>query len=47
MNDMRKKYKAMLKAPEILVMPGVFYGFSTAIVGKMGFKAGFVFRCGH
>ena len=46
MNDMRKKYKAMLKAPEILVMPGVFDGFSTAIVEKMGFKAGFVSGAG-
>ena len=45
-NDMRKKYKAMLEAPEILVMPGVFDGFSTAIVEKMGFKAGFVSGAG-
>ena len=45
-NDMRKEYKAMLEAPEILVMPGVFDGFSTAIVEKMGFKAGFVSGAG-
>ena len=45
-NDIRKKYKAMLEAPEILVMPGVFDGFSTAIVEKMGFKAGFVSGAG-
>ena len=45
-NDMRKDYKAMLEAPEILVMPGVFDGFSTAIVEKMGFKAGFVSGAG-
>ena len=45
-NDMRKEYKAMLEAPKILVMPGVFDGFSTAIVEKMGFKAGFVSGAG-
>ena len=45
-NDMRKEYKAMLEAPEILVMPGVFDGFSTAIVEKMGFRAGFVSGAG-
>ena len=45
-NDMRKDYKAMLEAPEILVMPGVFDGFSTAIVEKMGFRAGFVSGAG-
>ncbi|MEC8369409.1 MAG: isocitrate lyase/PEP mutase family protein, partial [Pseudomonadota bacterium] len=45
-NDMRKDYKAMLEAPEILVMPGVFDGFSTAVVEKMGFKAGFVSGAG-
>jgi len=45
-NNMRKEYKAMLEAPEILVMPGVFDGFSTAIVEKMGFKAGFVSGAG-
>ena len=45
-NDMRKEHKAMLEAPEILVMPGVFDGFSTAVVEKMGFKAGFVSGAG-
>ena len=45
-NDMRKEYKAMLEAPKILVMPGVFDGFSTAIVEKMGFRAGFVSGAG-
>ena len=45
-NNMRKEYKAMLEAPELLVMPGVFDGFSTAIVEKMGFKAGFVSGAG-
>ncbi|MBG03245.1 MAG: carboxyvinyl-carboxyphosphonate phosphorylmutase [Rhodospirillaceae bacterium] len=45
-NNMRKEYKAMLEAPELLVMPGVFDGFSTAIVEKMGFRAGFVSGAG-
>ena len=44
-NDMRKNYKAMLEAPEILVMPGVLTGLA-AIVEKMGLKRG-SFRCGH
>ena len=45
-NNLRRNYKAMLEAPEILVMPGVFDGFSTAIVQKMGFKAGFISGAG-
>jgi len=39
---LRKQYRTLLEALEILVMPGVFDGFSTAIVERLGFKAGFV-----
>ena len=45
-NALRKKYRALLEAPEILVMPGVFDGFSTAIVEKHCFNAGFVSGAG-
>ena len=31
-NALRKQYRTLLEAPEFLVMPGVFDGFSTAIV---------------
>ena len=40
-NALRKQYRTLLEAPEILVMPGVFDGFSTANVEKLGFMAGF------
>ena len=45
-NALRKQYRTLLEAPEILVMPGVFDGFRTAIVKKIGFKAGFVSGAG-
>ena len=45
-NALRKQYRTLLEAPEILVMPGVFDGFSTAIVKKLGFEAGFVSGAG-
>src|SRR5260370_42589829 len=31
--------KALINAPEILICPGVFDGFSARLVEKMGFKA--------
>ena len=43
---LRKQYRTLLEAREILVMPGVFDGFSTAIVERLGFKAGFVSGAG-
>jgi 2-methylisocitrate lyase-like PEP mutase family enzyme len=45
-DSLAKQYKALLEAPEILIMPGVFDGFSAAIVEKMGFKAGFISGAG-
>jgi 2-methylisocitrate lyase-like PEP mutase family enzyme len=35
----RKAFRDMLEAPEILVLPGVFNGFSTRLVERAGFKA--------
>lgn len=37
-----KRLRAMILAPEILVMPGVFDGFSTRLVHKAGFAAAFI-----
>jgi 2-methylisocitrate lyase-like PEP mutase family enzyme len=45
-DSLAKQYKALLEAPEILIMPGVFDGFSAAIVEKMGFKASFISGAG-
>lgn len=45
-DSLKKQYRALLEAPEICVMPGVFDGFSTAVVEKMGFPAGFVSGAG-
>jgi 2-methylisocitrate lyase-like PEP mutase family enzyme len=35
----RKAFREMLEAPEILVLPGVFNGYSARLVQKAGFKA--------
>lgn len=45
-DSLAKQYRNLIEAPEILIMPGVFDGFSNAIVEKMGFKAGFVSGAG-
>ena len=37
-----KRLRALINAPEILVLPGVFDGFSTRLVSKHGYKAAFV-----
>src|SRR5258706_15326404 len=37
-----KRLKAMINPPEILVLPGVFDGFSTRLVARAGYKAAFV-----
>ncbi len=36
------RLRQLITAPDILVMPGVFDGFSAKLVESMGFKAGFV-----
>ena len=43
---LRKQYRALLEAMEILAMPGFFDSFSAAIVERLGFKAGFVSGAG-
>jgi 2-methylisocitrate lyase-like PEP mutase family enzyme len=37
-----KRLRALIEAPEILVLPGVFDGFSTRLVEKLGYTAAFV-----
>ena len=37
-----KRLRALIEAPEILVLPGVFDGFSTRLVEKIGYTAAFV-----
>src|SRR5260370_33545709 len=34
--------RALINAPDILVLPGVFDGFSTRLVEKMGYTAAFI-----
>lgn len=41
-----KDLRALIEAPEILVMPGVFDGFSNRIVEAAGFSAGFITGAG-
>src|SRR5437016_11145971 len=36
------RLRALIDAPEILVLPGVFDGFSTRLVEKLGYTAAFI-----
>ena len=42
MDSPGKRLRALIDAPEILVLPGVFDGFSTRLVEQAGYKAAFV-----
>src|SRR6202140_5162096 len=37
-----KRLRALIEAPGILVLPGVFDGFSTRLVSKFGYTAAFI-----
>ena len=37
-----KRLRALIEAPDILVLPGVFDGFSTRLVSKLGYTAAFI-----
>src|SRR3954454_20535517 len=37
-----KRLKALIDAPDILVLPGVFDGFSTRLVAQAGYGAAFI-----
>lgn len=45
MND-NNTLRALIRAPEILVMPGVFDGYSARLVEQAGFSAGFISGAG-
>ena len=34
--------RTLIQAPELLVMPGIFDGFSARVVAQAGFAAGFI-----
>jgi len=40
------RLRALINAPDILVLPGVFDGFSTRLVERMGYTAAFITRSG-
>ena len=42
MESIGKRLRRMIEAPEILVLPGVFDGFSTRLVENFGYKAAFI-----
>jgi 2-methylisocitrate lyase-like PEP mutase family enzyme len=42
MASVGKRLRALINAPEILVLPGVFDGFSTRLVGQLGYPAAFI-----
>ena len=42
MSSPGKRLRALIEAPEILVLPGVFDGFSTRLVSRHGYAAAFI-----
>ena len=42
MKSHAQQLRALIDAPQILVMPGIFDGFSGRLVEKYAFKAGFI-----
>ena len=42
----RKQFRQMVEAPEILVLPGVYNGFSMRLVERAGYKAAAITRAG-
>jgi 2-methylisocitrate lyase-like PEP mutase family enzyme len=42
MESSGKRLRRLIEAPEILVMPGVFDGFSTRLVARAGYPAAFI-----
>ena len=42
MSSAGKRLRALIEAPEILVLPGVFDGFSTRLVSRAGYPAAFI-----
>ena len=46
MTDKLKRLKALFEAPEILILPGVFDGYSVRLMEQMGFAAASVSGAG-
>ena len=46
MQSKSETLRALISAPEILVMPGIFDGYSARIVARSGFAAGFITGAG-
>jgi 2-methylisocitrate lyase-like PEP mutase family enzyme len=46
MNSIGKRLRTLIEAPEILVLPCVFDGFSTRLVAHMGYTAAFITGAG-
>ncbi len=42
MSDKSRRLRALIQAPEIVVMPGIYDGYSTRMVQAAGFEMGFV-----
>jgi 2-methylisocitrate lyase-like PEP mutase family enzyme len=45
-NEKRKLFRRLMNAPEILVLPGVYDGYSTRLVEKAGYRAAFITGAG-
>ncbi|HVE49323.1 MAG TPA: isocitrate lyase/PEP mutase family protein [Casimicrobiaceae bacterium] len=41
-NDKRKLFRQLMTAPQLMVLPGVFDGYSTRLVEQAGFRAAFI-----
>ena len=46
MTTKTKLFRQLIEAPEILVQPGVYDGFSARLVQQMGFKSGSISGAG-
>src|SRR5688572_5295675 len=46
MHSPGKQFKALLHAPEILIAPGIYDGYSARLVEKLGFKSGSISGAG-
>ena len=45
-NEKRKLFRRLMNAPEILVLPGVYDGYSTRLVEQAGYRAAFITGAG-
>jgi len=45
-NEKRKLFRSLMNAPELLVLPGVYDGYSTRLVEQAGYRAAFITGAG-